>query len=110
MPGRGMRRAGVATRLDRVVLNKTNPIFTRARGGAGGRRLSIKISGLSAVNTRDRQELVRLEARADDQRAVHVGNVHQLLSVRRLHRSTVEDADALPLLSQPQSQTLADER
>src|SRR5262249_16392337 len=95
--------------IDRVVLNKTN-LFTRTRAGRGARRLSTMVPRSPAVNPRDRQELVRLEARATDQRAVHVGNVHQLLRVRRLYRSTVEDADALPLLSQARFHTLADER
>src|SRR5262249_50647790 len=105
---RGIYRRHAA--IHRVVLNKTNPIFTRAGGGRVRLPASANFRGSSAINARDRQELVRLEARAADQRAIDVGDVQQFLGVRRLYRSTVKDANALPLLSQARPQTLPDER
>src|SRR5579871_2060664 len=47
------------------------------------------------VHPGNRQELLSLEARAADQRAVHIVDRQQLLGVRRLHRTAVEDADPL---------------
>src|SRR6516162_6789036 len=105
---RGIYRRHAA--IHRVVLNETNPIFTRAGGGRVRLPASADFPGSPAINARDRQELVRLEARAADQRAIDVGDVQQLLGVRRLYRSTVEDADALSLLSQARPQVLPDER
>src|SRR5262245_51786269 len=111
-----------------VVWSKTSPNFARAGGGAGAidgphaaersrwatprpqRRISPArwACSASAVRAGDRQELVGLQARAADQRAVDIGDVHELLGIHRLYRAAVEDADALPLRSEARYEPLAD--
>src|SRR5262245_32463293 len=59
---------------------------------------------LSPIDARDRQELVGLEAGAADQRAVDVGDAHQLLGVGGLDRSAIEDAHPLPRRAEPPDQ------
>src|SRR5690349_16469315 len=49
-----------------------------------------------SVETADSAEFVRLQARSTDQRAVHIGLLHDAGDVRGLHRAAVEDADRRP--------------
>ena len=48
-----------------------------------------------AVNARNPEEILRLQAGAADQRAVHVGQRQEFLGVRGLDRAAVENADLL---------------
>src|SRR6266508_170658 len=61
------------------------------------------------INACNRQELISLEARAADQRAVDVGNAHELRGIGGLHRAAVEDAHPLPRLAVTRDQLPADE-
>src|SRR5215207_5678488 len=63
---------------------------------------------LSPTGFGDRQELIRLQAGATDERAVDVGDGHQFLGVARLHRTAVEDAHAFAGRSEAPRETLAD--
>src|SRR5262249_2994836 len=84
--------------------------FSAVREGRPRLPASTKFRGFSAIDARDRQELVRLEARAADQCPIDVGDVQQLLSVPRLLRSAVKDVYALLFLAQARPQSLPDER
>ena len=46
---------------------------------------------------RNRQEIRRLQAGAADQRAVDVGDRHQLRGIRGLYRAAIENADLAAL-------------
>src|SRR5919197_3003004 len=95
-------RAARATANRRLILNEIIPIFE----AAGGAVASLNASAVDAGNG---QKLVRLETRAAHQRAVNVSNAHQLLGIRRLDRSAVQDTRGLPLLCEPRLQALTDE-
>src|SRR5690349_6455249 len=58
---------------------------------------------------RNPEEIRRLEAGAADQRAVDVGYRHQLLRVRRLDRSAVQDPHPAAFRAEPLAQRFADE-
>src|SRR6478752_7848865 len=57
----------------------------------------------------DSQKLVRLEARAADQRAIDIGGGQQLGGIATLHRATIEQAHGLGIGDQP-AQHLANMR
>src|SRR5260221_5063470 len=79
----------------------------RTRGEPPSPRPSPRKGGEGAAG--NRQKLLRLEAGAADQGAIHVGYRHQFLGVRRLHRAPVENADPLPGRWKPRREPLADE-
>src|SRR5205807_8075037 len=79
----------------RLVWNDSNAIFSCAGGAADGISPGGAFQAIlqvSAIDVRDCQKLVRLEACAADQRAVDLGNTHQFLGIGGLDRSAVEDA------------------
>src|SRR5208282_4399790 len=96
-------------RKSRASLHDPKRIFHGASVGAYAPFFArSRVAADLAVNPRDRQEFVRLEARAAHQRSIDVLDPQEFLRVRRIHRAAVEDADALPGLAVAGAEPLAD--
>ena len=79
MRGRGLRRAEIYRRhaaIHRVVLNKTNPIFSRAGGGDHGCRLQPSFVGSQPQTPAIAKNQVKTETLVKDGQTLVLGGIY----------------------------------
>src|SRR5690242_3388315 len=80
---------GIRSGFYTIPLPTSTPV---GRGGWEARNGLCRVSVASTVDGSDAQKVLGFEARAPDQGAIDVGDRHQFLGVRRLHRPPVQNA------------------